>query len=358
MSEWRPDVLGAGFECTDIDLGEDDEGAVVATLVRSLPTPLPEPEAPSLTQQIGALFRGRTAQPIDPQPRAFENCDVLYIHGWSDYFFQSHVAHHFTERGARFFALDLRKYGRSLREGQTAGFIEDLESYDEEIDAAVEIMRASSSAPRRLVLLGHSTGGLVLSLWADRHRGVAEALMLNSPWLDLQISGASRRAIAAMVGLRARLTPHEVALPQLDQGFYAQAQRECCVSDELASINAEWRPVPSMPVRAAWLRAILEGHAKISLGIEVGAPACVMLSARSQFALAWNDEMAHADTVIDVDRVARASVKLGQSVTVERIDNALHDVFLSSADVRQEAFDRMDRWLCAWLSVGEASTSG
>jgi len=340
VSEWRQDVLGEGFECTDIDLGRDEEGPVVATLVRALPQPL--------------SFWSRLRR----HDRGLEDCDVLYVHGWSDYFFQRHLAQFFTTRGARFFALDLRKYGRSLRDGQIPGYIDDIARYDEEIDAAVKLIRgdaapdtdADSLDPERrpLVLLGHSTGGLVLSLWADRHRGAADALVLNSPWLELQLSAAARRAIAPIVNLRARLSPRDLAIPQLDMGFYAQAQRETSTPEELAAINRTWRPEFAMPVRVAWLRAILTGHARIAEGIDPGAPVCVLLSARSSFGLNWHPDMARTDSVLEVGAIARAALGLGPSVTIERIDGALHDVFLSAAPARAEAFARLDRWLLGW----------
>lgn len=350
MVDWRPDVLGAGFECTDIDLGEDSEGPVCATLVRSLPP----------RTGFWGRFLGRKAA------GDLSDCDVLYVHGWSDYFFQKRVANFFTDRGARFFALDLRKYGRSLREWQTTGYIENLDEYDAEIEAALTIIQGTSpvevpaneasghsfnariAQPRKLVLLGHSTGGLVLSLWADRHRGVADAVVLNSPWLELQLSGAARLVIAPVVNLHARLHPLDIALPQLDLGFYSRSQIECNTPDEFESVNALWRPNPAMAVRTGWLRAILAGHAKVASGLDVGAPACVLLSARSEFSLNWNDRMLRADTVLEVDAIAKAALKLGPSVTVERIDGALHDVFLSELSVREHAFGRMESWLKGW----------
>lgn len=349
MTQWRSDVLGDEFECTDIDLGEDGEGPLVATLVRALPAPLG--------------FWDRTLGRV----RDLEHCDVLYVHGWSDYFFQKDLARFFTSRGARFFALDLRKYGRSLRQGQTFGYTERLEDYDAEIDAAVEIIRydngvggprggaamatATTPSHRPLVLLGHSTGGLVLSLWAGRHKGGADALVLNSPWLELQISGAARRAIAPVINLHARYSPHEITLPQLDLGFYTQAQRTNDVDGVVAAVNPAWRPEHAMPVRAGWLKAIISGHERIAAGIDVGMPVCMLLSARSEFGLSWNDAMLRADTVLDVDAVARAALRLGPSVTIERINGALHDVFLSEAEVRGEAYDRMERWLLGWRTV-------
>jgi len=348
MANWRPDVLGAGFECLDLDLGEDDEGPLLATLVRALPAP----------RSMWDRLRGRR--------RPFENVDVLYVHGWSDYFFQRDLAEFWTRRGAHFFALDLRKYGRSLRPGQTFGYVEDLASYDTEIDAAIaEIRRtgaesgsAGEPAPsgRALILLGHSTGGLVLSLWADRHRGAADALVLNSPWLALQVSGGLRAALTRMVNLRASVHPRDVALPRIDLGFYDEAQRLISSPEERALINLAWRPGQSMPVRAGWLKAIIDGQTRVAAGIEVGAPVCTLLSTRTRFGLSWRDEMRHADTVIEVEGVARAALHLGRSVTVERIDGALHDVFLSEPAPRQAAYARMEVW--AQGALGERGQTG
>lgn len=333
-------MLGDEFECTDIDLGADNEGPLCATLVRALP------EREGFWRRL-----------IGPE-REFAHLDVLYVHGWSDYFFQKQLARFFTSRGARFFALDLRKYGRSLRPGQTFGYVEHLDEYDAEIAASIAIMRGHSAedaeqldemtSDRKLVLLGHSTGGLVLSLWADRHRGIADALVLNSPWLELQISGAARRAIAPMINLQAWRSPRDVAMPQLDLGFYTQAQRANCTAEELAGVNLEWRPEHTMPIRAGWLRAVIAGHERISAGIDVGMPVCVLLSAKFEFALNWNDHMSRVDTVLEVDEVAKAALKLGPSVSVERISGALHDVFLSAPDVRADAYSRVRRWLRGW----------
>jgi hypothetical protein len=80
---WTPDILGAPFEQLTLELGEDAQGPVVATLVRSVP------------HRISAL-----AAPL-------RDVDVLYVHGWSDYFFQRELAASWNRLGARFYALDL-----------------------------------------------------------------------------------------------------------------------------------------------------------------------------------------------------------------------------------------------------------
>ncbi len=301
MGEWHPDILGEGFEQQTLPLGTDTEGEVVATLVRARPHP-------------GARLFGE-----------WRDIDVLYVHGWSDYFFQTDLARFFIDRGARFHALDLRKYGRSLRPGQTPGYTVSLDVYDADIAAALDAMGTAREG-RRLVLLGHSTGGLTLTLWAARHPGVADLLVLNSPWLELQLGPLGRQALAPIVNVRARLDPLGTH-PVVDLGFYTRAQREL---GTLPDSPDGWRPAQGFPTHPGWLAAIIAGHARVASGVDVGCPALVLLSRRSTPALTWNDTMLASDSVLVVDDIARAATRISATVTIARIDGALHDVFLSA----------------------------
>ena len=49
---------------------------------------------------------------------------MLYVHGHNDYFFQRHVADFYAGLGIGFYALDLRKCGRSLLPHQTASIVD------------------------------------------------------------------------------------------------------------------------------------------------------------------------------------------------------------------------------------------
>jgi alpha-beta hydrolase superfamily lysophospholipase len=329
--DWVADVLGEPFEQLTLDLGEDSEGPVVATLVRSL-----------ARHSVFANLLG--------DRRPLHDVDVLYVHGWSDYFFQRSLARYWNDRGADFYALDLRKYGRSIRPGQTPGYIADLTTYDEDIAAALIAMGRpgdGSSTDRRLVLVGHSTGGLTLSIWASNHPDAASALILNSPWLEFQL-GVVRGAVAPVVELQSRLRPLGT-LPQVDMGFYTRAQREAAGRE--LDVNPEWRPEQTMAVHHGWLAAILAGHAKVAAGLHVSAPVCVLLSQKSAVPARWSDELTRTDSVLVVDDIARAALKLGDSVTIERIPGALHDVFLSRPEARDTAYERMDRWVMGSLGT-------
>ena len=149
MKRWRPDGLLAGFEALELEFPPDYDGPVVSTLVRL---------------------------PVGDAPRG----PVLYVHGFSDYFFQRHMAERFAAEGYAFHALDLRKYGRSLRPHQHANFCKSLTEYYPDISAAIDAIGAP------VLLAGHSTGGLVCSLYAHEgdRRSQVEARWLNSPFLD------------------------------------------------------------------------------------------------------------------------------------------------------------------------------
>ena len=113
VGAWGPDFLGPGFEARTLELLPDDEDdGAVATLVRHLPALDP-----------GAL-------PGTPTSPSFI---YLYLHGWNDYFFQTHLAREISRLGGAFYALDLRRYGRSWREGQMLGWCTSLADYDEDL---------------------------------------------------------------------------------------------------------------------------------------------------------------------------------------------------------------------------------
>ena len=150
---WQPDAVLPGFETLTIPFPADYDGPVVATLVR----------------RLAAVPTGQA---------------VLYIHGFIDYFFQSHMVEAFNEQGWNFYALDLRKHGRSLRPGQHANFAKDLREYFADLTAAIMLIRGQEGNTT-LLLNGHSTGGLIAALYANsgRLREKIDALFLNSPFL-------------------------------------------------------------------------------------------------------------------------------------------------------------------------------
>ncbi|WP_439573066.1 alpha/beta hydrolase [Phreatobacter sp.] len=305
-----PDILGDGWTCRTLQLAPDAEGEVVASLVHR-----------------------------DRPPR--DGPAVLYVHGFIDYFFQTHLAEALEAAGCDFYALDLRKYGRSMRPHQTPNHADDLAVYDAELDLAAEIIRAERGHSG-LVLMGHSTGGLVASLHAHRRPGAYRALVLNSPWLDLNAGWLMRGPATAVIDVLGGLMPHLVLAKGLAEAYGLSIHR---------SGGGEWdydlalKPLAGFPVRADWMRAIRRGHAAVAAGLAVPCPVLVCCSDASGPTTRSHDAIDRTDSVLDVEQIAARAHRIGPHVTLIRIAGGLHDLVLSKPPVREAYLAAVTRWL-------------
>jgi alpha-beta hydrolase superfamily lysophospholipase len=310
----RVDVLGEPYRAETLHLPDDDEGTVVATLVSR-----------------------RAEQPTGKA--------VLHVHGFADYFFQLPAADYWIDRGYDFYALDLRKYGRSLLPHQTPNFTTDLHDYYQEIDEAVRLV-TERDGHHHLVLSAHSTGGLVLPLWAHDRQATLAGIVLNSPWLDLHGSFLLRTAGTKAIDQIGARRPY-LTIPREVSGFYARSLHRD--HDGEWDFDLAWKPLESWPVYAGWLRAVRRGHARAHRGLDITAPVLVLTSDRSGHPKAWDDTCSSSDIVLDVEQIRKWAHKLGHHVTLTRVEGALHDVTLSREPVRKRAFDQIDRWLGAFV---------
>lgn len=342
--EWQPDILGAGFEACTFEASGADGVRRIATLVRFRPG----------MGEHGTRLRANQ----HPGGRQGPRRAVLFLHGWSDYFFNVDLARFWTRNGYEFYALDMHNHGRSLRPEAPGGYVADLADYDAEIGHAMTMIRADSSGPDQLelTLMGHSTGGLVAALWVSRHPGTVSHLILNSPWLEIHGSSLVRRAAATMVRPVAHFRP-EAILRLPERGFYWRTISSS--ADGEWALDDRFRPPMAFPLRAGWLSAVLSGHAQVARGLGIDIPILVLLSQGSANGPFWTEEMRRTDAVLDVNIIALRALTLGRTVTVERIEGALHDVFLSPADVRADAYARLSRWLRGYGAAepGAASTA-
>ena len=299
------------------------------------------PHAAKAVGDPGGLLTASVVRRAEPR----HGRAMLYVHGWSDCFYQAHLAEVVESWGYDFLGLDLRRYGRNLVPGQMAGWVRDLAEYDEEIDAAVSLLRADHDS---VTIMGHSTGGLIVPLWVSRHPGWVDGVILNSPWIDLQGSFLTR-ALAGPVARSVRVAEPTTVLPIPSRDNFGHSiRREFGGEWDVPEVkDPSWAPFVT---RAGWLAAILDGHQKVAQGLHIDVPLLVLISARSDLSATWKPSMKTADTVLDVDRLARAAVNLGRHLTLVRVRGGLHDVMLSAPSVRAGVFAEMERWVDAYLA--------
>jgi len=339
VTGWQPDVLPGYWQLT-IPLGDDPdgEGDVDATLLRR-----------------GSADGAAGAQDA-----------VLAVHGYTDYFFQTDLADHFAGRGLAFYAMDLRKCGRSSRPGQTPHFTTDLARYDRELDRALEVIREQTGSARILVY-GHSAGGLIVSLWLDRLRrrgataraGVA-GLVLNSPFLDLPGPMVLRwPATSALIAGIARLGGKRVArAPTEDGGGYGASLHRDYHGE--FDYNLTWKPLGGFPITFGWLSAVRRGQAQLHRGLDVGVPNLILRSDHSVTESADAVALQCGDAVLEVRHIARWSGCIGNRSTIVPVVDAKHDVFLSMPQPRRVAYQQLDTWLDDYLGAASnvASQNG
>lgn len=331
MTGWVPDVLPGYWQYT-IPLGPDPdgEGEIVATLVR----------------------RGEAAG----SDRA-----VLAVHGYTDYFFQTALADHLADRGFTFYALDLRKCGRSRQPDQTPHFTTNLARYDEELDRALALV-GEQDRDVEVLLYGHSAGGLIVALWLDRLRRAgattaAAGLVLNSPFLDLHGPAILRLGVtSATIAAMSRMRSKGVARASGSGGYGSSLHRDYHGEFDY---NLQWKPLGGFPVTFGWLHAVRRGQARLHRGLDVGVPNLILRSDHTVSEDAGPAALQRGDAVLDVSQIARWAGCIGNRTDIIPVPDAKHDVFLSLAGPRELAYRHLDRWLDEHVIIaGRRNRSG
>lgn len=310
---WDTDILGDEYLSTTIDLGKDPdgEGDIHATVVKHQPNHSIPSSAPA----------------------------VLWVHGMSDYFFQAHVAEHISRAGYAFYAVDLRKCGRSHREGQSWHHISDLSLYDAELNRTLDIIAGEGHT--QVSLIAHSTGGLIVSLWLDRLRShdakrhsLISSVILNSPWLDLHFPAWKVPIIKALAAYHSRFHPHRLT-PQTSAGGYGKSIH----SEQYGAwmFDTRMKPIYGHQKNWQWLVAILRAQAEVKEGINTGVPCLVLHSDHSILGSDYSPALDTVDAVLDVDQIVKCAPMLGKHVEIRAIPGARHDVFLSLDHARGQA---------------------
>ncbi len=267
---------------------------------------------------------------------------VLYVHGFGDYFFQSHLADYYEQQGLRFYAVDLRRHGRAIREHQHPNTCRSIDEYVEDLDAAIEVL-VQEERVTWLLLNGHSTGGLAAAIQAHRgeQKRSVDALYLNSPFLDQNLPLWQEALVEPFLSTVGKVFPG-LSLPSLDP-LYGESIHES--AHGAWAFDLGWKPLAGFPATTGWMRAIHRAQAEIEDGLSIQAPVLVLHAARSLHPKSWSDDIRRADMVLDVEDIARLAPMLGARVEVEAVPDGIHDLALAEAGPREAAFRMVTDWL-------------
>lgn len=304
------DLLGKGFRQATVVQPSDYEGSVTCTIVRKT-TPEKSTKA------------------------------VLYVHGFNDYFFQEEMAERYISEGFNFYAVDLRKCGRSWLSHQKFGNVRDLSEYYADIDTALAVIRGEGN--EKVLLSGHSLGGLVNSLYASERLGREkfDALLLNSPLFALNIKSGLKKTALPLLLKRAEKHPEtnfDLGIsPLYGESLHITAQGEWSYSLGL-------KPFIAPPVTLGWIKAVHQGQERLAQGIQIDKPVLVLHAARSIDEKKWSDAFFNGDAVLNVDEVAQQARNIVGQYSIQAVQGGMHDLILSRQPVREEVYSTIFNW--------------
>ncbi|WP_062292240.1 serine aminopeptidase domain-containing protein [Demequina phytophila] len=282
---------------------------------------------------VATLVRA-TVQPASPRGA------VLHVHGYNDYFFQEHLAEFFLEQGLAFYAVDLRRAGRSLREGDVPHLVSDIDELGDDIAAATTAIEdVHPGLP--LVVHAHSNGGLAAAIWAsDRPAASLAGLILDSPFFAA-VAKRGHRVATRAVPMIARARP--LAVLHQQPSHYATRLLE--PEGGAWEFDTTWKTPLGVPVRAGWLAAIRRAQARVARGLDIRVPVLVARSHSSGPDHPDNPLLGFQDTVVDVRAIARHAQRLGTDVTEAVITGGVHELSLSSPVPRAAYLHAIRSWL-------------
>ncbi len=217
-----PDTLGNRFESITLYFPDDYEGEVVATLIRR-------------------------------KSDTMSNKAILYVHGFNDYFFQKELAKRYNKHGFHFYALDLRKYGRSYLSHQKLNNVRSLLEYDEEINKALQIIKSEKN--KEVILMGHSTGGLIVTNYAVNHLNstLFHGVLCNSPFYEFNLNDFERKMGIPILSFLGRYFPSKTV-----SGGFSKLYGYSLHQDKYGEweYSLAWKPHDIPKVNLGFIRAI------------------------------------------------------------------------------------------------------
>lgn len=303
-SGWNQDILKDGYQSRFVYLGETYDGKARCTIIRKL--------SPKKSKKA-----------------------ILYVHGFNDYFFQSEMGNRFVDSCYNFYAVDLRRYGRSMLPWQYPFDIRDFDNYFQDIDSALNQIHKDGF--QDITLFGHSTGGLTSAYYASRKgaRCRFNRVMCDSPFLAWNFSPMYRRVLIPMVGFWGRIFKNTKIKQEHCDGYSHSLLKEYYGDWEY---DTNWKMIYSPDVTAAWINAVSTAQKHLMKhGDHIMVPILILHSNRKIEGCGWEPRFQTGDAVLDPHELQKRGMKLGHQPVVVTIDNGMHNLILSSDTLAREA---------------------
>lgn len=242
---------------------------------------------------------------------------VIVVHGLGEHAGRyGHVASALQAAGCAVRTYDQCGHGQSY--GAPGSLPSDTRLLDDLADV-IDATRATMPAGQKLVLLGHSMGGLVVASVVARKMRPVDAVVLSSPALDAGLSGFQKMLLATLPAI----------VPNLRIGNGLDATWICRDSAVVAAYRAD--PLVHDRIAARLAKFIAdEGPAVLAYAALWSTPTLLLFAGK--------DRLVHPQG-------SRAFAAAAPSALVQShcYENFYHEIF--NEPERQEVLARMRNWL-------------
>ncbi|MEO9275007.1 alpha/beta hydrolase [Marinomonas sp. 5E14-1] len=325
-----------GQHWTQVSQGEDLLGADFIARTFAFPGSKTQVHT-TLVHHIG---RPRTAKAI------------LYVHGYTDYFFQKGLAEYFIKLGYRFYAVDLQGYGRSIRPSTPPNWCDSIEQYGQDLDIALATMR--QDGVKQVVIMAHSTGGLIASSYLAQPYAIPEreshynkafpevtGLILNSPFLALPFPPALLNRIGWPIRALVSIFPFAF-LRAKKINTYAKTLHTRFGGEW--DYRLDWKPAEGFNLSFRWLKEIIRAQHNLATQ-KIDIPTLLCRSEISTIGKKTVEEIQQGDGVLDIDSMEQAAEKTFSNLDKTIIPKGFHDLYLSHQEAREAYLSAISKWL-------------
>lgn len=277
---------------------------------------------------------------------------ILYIHGYTDYFFQTGLAEYFISLGYRFYAIDLRGYGRSIRPYRPPTWCESISEYIDDLDLALATIKQDGI--EETIILAHSTGALVAANYLAKKQllssldsngkqalSTVTGLIFNSPFLALPFSPQQIKWLKA---------PIKAIVSNFSWGKI-KTNKPIVYTKSLHSrfegewdYRLDWKPANGFNLSFHWLNEIIRAQEWLATQT-LNIPTLLCRSEISTIGKKSVTDIQKGDGVLHVESMEEAAKNTFDNLTINLIPKGFHDLYLSKEPAQQAYLQAMSNWL-------------
>lgn len=240
---------------------------------------------------------------------------IIWLPGRNDYFYHYHISEKLEDYDI--YVLIYRNC-HELK-SDISDYFFDIKDVMEEIDELYNYFKINNYD--NIVLYGHSTGGLIATIYQNDTENRVDKIVLNAPFYKYKLQGIEYYYFYYFLYYIIPLIPEF----DLNKNTFKENKYVAMISEKF-NVDCLYKKNYNVPVVSSWFRNITKYQYLISCDkIKLNSPSLILYSDHSADYKGSNK----GDEVLDVELNLKQANFLGDKVKIKIIKDACHDVFVS-----------------------------